>query len=203
MKCDYLLMNFCGNDKIRNTLHFPCTIGNITYASDASALISIKNNKTNYQKKEYPDFENPFSTFSKSGDIIVNKTELLDILSNTRFEYLRETKKCDKCNGEGSVKCSECGNTHDCEKCDASGEIEDKKSLQIKHILIIDEKGIESNYINFQDKITLRPINVERMLLTMLFFNVENITISFNEKDNNILFKPIDDVRVIMMQYRT
>ena len=200
MNCDYLLMNFCGNDKHRNMLHFPCTDGNITYASDSHVVISVKNNATVYKREKHPNFERVINDFVKEGEIKISKTMLLNTLSKARFEYQKETIQCDKCKGSGYKTCPECEHEHDCKKCDASGEVEDEKALAIRHIVLENDEGFITNYINFQDKIAISPVSVERMLLTMLFFNLAEIIVSFSSKTKKIFFNPVNDVRILMMQ---
>lgn len=38
--------------------------------------------------------------------------------------YKKETVKCSKCNGEGTIECWECGSETDCKKCGGDGELE-------------------------------------------------------------------------------
>lgn len=119
---DRLLVHFLSGDYTRPAMQQPNTVGDKTYATDATALIIIPNE---YLRGEYPahekvpKYQSVLDQVKEFPPVIFKDTELFKALSFHDKEY--DQSECDECEGRG--ECPHC--RKECDDCEGTGYVED------------------------------------------------------------------------------
>ena len=202
MNTDYLLKNFCYNNYHAEVYNHPHTIGNITYSSTSSAVISVKNNQTEFlnHSENLPDYESVFEEFDlkKAQKVNIPKSKLLGILSKAHFDYHNLDIVCKDCDGSGCTICDCCNQKCTCESCYGLGKEKNIAAPVVKNVIYTDNDGEDIYHIEIDNCVYISPENVEKILLVMLYFNLSSIEMFYNE--TQLYFKPVENVRILIMQ---
>lgn len=192
---NYILNLFTSTDyKFRPQLTAPGTIGNDVFATNSYSIIMVPKSRLSHvyerhQKFLSDDIRESFFDHAKyplikEDDFDIHK--LAELLSCAKIHF--QKLNCEKCGGEGVVRCTHCGNDSDCEECDGTGKDKDCG-------FFIRESDMSHSAIQFMG-VYYRPVEMEKVLISILALKPDKIQIRRNSDCTKTLFI-LDDVEIV------
>lgn len=127
------LMKFCAPKwERRSSLHYPWSTPHYTYATNGKVGIRVALRSDVFPRPDAPDLER----------VMTNAKEATDLRPIPPFTA-PSFELCGHCEGEGNVRCGECGRPHDCEWCDAKGHTGDNTAVRLS-----DTVEVQGHYLN-------------------------------------------------------
>lgn len=209
---DFLLNLFTMEpNKFRPALSFPCERNGIVYATDAYVIIAIPENSLcgKYGSDErFPNAEKYFERYIPELEHIpVKVSDLSRELIKARIQVDRKELECKDCCGDGSVEWEYESNkgqyytkTEECPVCNGEGCREIKHPFaRIRLSMIEDSRvdyllGIEVGDLYFH------PFQLYRLFMVAFAKHKEEIDLYYDEQ--GYVFCNIDDIRIVVMQYK-
>jgi hypothetical protein len=95
------------------------------YATDAYTVIRVPFYDCGLIYKPVQGFPNAKRMYEDvliTEEFCINTQSLINVLAEFKWTRFIETKKCEKCKGEGEQYCDCCQNTNECKACHGEGE---------------------------------------------------------------------------------
>lgn len=181
---DKLLRLFVGNDELKPALMRPNTVGDMTYSTDANAMIIIPNDRlinTYPAHEKVPNYSKVIAQAIPCDHIVFKDTSLFAALKASPMIY--DTSPCDTCEGEG--ECSHCGQA--CADCDGKGFSTDPSKPMVHNW--------DKTYIRIAGK-CFSPFQIAKLEAVVLEMMADTFTII--AQANYSIVIAIDDVQIFI-----
>lgn len=190
---DYVLQLFAQGDNFRECFNHVHQSGGFAYAvSEAHSAIKIPISncgKVYEPVDKFPNVDNLFINHKIVSEHTITTLELMGLFAGTQLQWKAKKQACQKCKGDGTVKCKCCENEADCKSCNGSGE----SGNDIPFSLI---RPCGKN-VKLFDRV-YQPRYLNQVLLTAIVLGAQQITFTNADSNKGTIVK-VADAEVLLM----
>lgn len=116
------------------------------YATNGHILIRVDCNEQN-SNGEYPNVQTLIESIEDNCDLIIDFAQEIKYKTKPKYAIKQNSVDCDNCDGQGVVRCSECGGDKECKKCGGEGKLQET----LYSDEIVGEEYIHNYFIKIND----------------------------------------------------
>lgn len=191
---DYVLQLFAQGDTFRDCFNYVHPDGNYAYSvceGHSAIRIPLSNcGKVYAPVDKFPKAGNLFTDHKIDTENKIATLELMGLFATMQLQWKAKKQACQKCKGDGTVKCKCCENEADCKSCNGSGD----SDIDIPFALI----QPQGKNVKLFGRV-YHPRYLNQVLLTALALGAQQITFTNATAPTKGTIVKVADAEVLLM----